>query len=177
MRPAALRRGASTKATSRAVGSRAFIVRASVARNPAQRESLRRAKPSRTRARFSPISGATSAMVPMAAMSAVLEGGLEAQVLMQRPQKMKRHPRPGEFGQPLLRKGRERGVDDETVGQRLTGVMVVGDDDLDPRPLNGLDFGEVADAAVDGDEQVGPFGVFAHAQRATPRSHRSGGWA
>ena len=71
IRPAALMRGAMPNARSRAVGwSGDSHARASSARRPARRVSASSASPSRTIARLSPVIGARSATVPMAATAA-----------------------------------------------------------------------------------------------------------
>ncbi len=71
MRPAELIRGATPKARSRAVGSVGTSAeRASSARSPGRDVVASSARPSRTMARLSPVMGAMSAMVPMAATPA-----------------------------------------------------------------------------------------------------------
>jgi hypothetical protein len=68
----------------------------------------------------------------------------------------------GELRQAPLRERRGGGVDDQARRELGAGRVVVADDHLEAGRLQRRDFGEVADAAVDGQEQVGGGRVFGH---------------
>ena len=55
----------------------------------------------------------------------------------------------------LERIARDDRVDDRAVGQALAGLVMVGDDDLDPCGQARVDLLGRADPAVDGDQQAG----------------------
>src|SRR5690606_4330366 len=79
-----------------------------------------------------------------------------------------RHAGAGGLGQAGAGQRREPRVDDEAVGQLLARRVVVGDDDVDAARPERRDLGQVRDAAVDGDQQVGARGELVDAPRVYP---------
>jgi hypothetical protein len=88
---------------------------------------------------------------------------VEAEATMDGPQQVVGDAGARQLGQPATGGRRPSGVHDQAVGQTFARRVVVADDDLDTGRLQRLDLGQVADAAVDGEQQVGPGRVLGHA--------------
>ena len=155
-RPAALIRGPILKPTSTARRGASFEPEALQERAQAGlRTFARPARPRRAMVRFSPTSGATSAIVPMAAIfnSESMEIFLPARRISSQ-QSLKATPTPasslnGYVAPRLFRIEHRRGL-----GQLSERQVVVGDDHVDPaldRAVHRLDAG---DAAIDCDHEL-----------------------
>ena len=86
---------------------------------------------------------------------AELERRLEPQLLMNGPQQVQGHAGPGELRKSGLRQRRHGRMNDEARRQGAAGVVVIRHDHLDAGGLQPFDLRKVADAAVDGHEQIG----------------------
>jgi hypothetical protein len=162
MRPAAFNRGAIRNATCGAVGI-------SPSRNPAASNSARKpglrtsrspSSPCLTRIRFSPVSGTTSATVPIATSltsdfsSRVRRASGHFIAFQQRPRQLERHPHPAKI-LVRIRTTRLLRIQHRAGRRQLRFRQVmVRHDHVDAQLVGAFDHGRGADAGVHADDEL-----------------------
>ena len=153
MRPAALIRGATLYARSRAVTcSGDSQARASSARSPARCVSASSASPRRTIARLSPVIGARSATVPMAAMRSQVPRHRTA-ARQQGGRQLVGQAGAGQVRIGIGAIGPMRIHHRHRARQGPGRQVVIGDDHVQAQAARVLDLGHVHDPAVAGDDE------------------------